>query len=87
MKVSEKLKTAIQEMIGELNANLPEDSEPQTADGWIANTLKVALADYYSGKIRKDREPELTQIEQARDNKEHEIQNVIVRKRKEIMEM
>lgn len=87
MEISKNLEIAIKQMIGELNANLPEDSEPQTSDGWIANTLKSALADYFSGKARTEKEGELNLAKKAMQDKEWEIQNLIVAKRKEVFEL
>ena len=87
MKLSEGLQTAIEQMVHELNANLPEDSEPQTADNCIANTLKLVLADYHSNKIRKEKESELRQSRRVVQDTEQNIQNLIVAKRKEIFEL
>ena len=87
MPISKNLETAIEQMVSELNANLPEDSEPQTADNWIANTLKPLLADYYSEKIRKEKEGELSAAKKVAQDKEWEIQNTIAAKRKEVFEL
>ena len=87
MKISEGLETAINQMITELNANLPEDSEPQTADNWIANILKSSLADYSSEKLRKEKEGELNLAKKVAQDKEWEIQNLIVTKRKGVFEL
>ena len=87
MKLSTNLETVIEEMVNELNTNLPEDSEPQTADNWIANTLKPLLADYYSEKIRKEKEGELSAAKKVTQDKEWEIQNLVVAKREEVFEL
>ena len=87
MEISKGLETAINQMITELNANLPEDSEPQTADNWIANILKSSLADYSSEKMRKGKEGELSLAKKVGQDKEWEIQNAIVTKRKEVFEL
>ena len=87
MDISKKLQSAIEQMVDKLNVNLPEDSEPQTADGWIANTLKATLADYYSKKTRAEKERELSAAKKVAQDKEWEIQNLIVAKRKEVFEL
>ena len=87
MKISKNLEAAIIQMIDELNASLPEDSEPQTSDGWIAGILKSALADYYSGKTRAEKEGELSIAKKVARDKEWEIQNLIVANRKEVFEL
>ena len=85
--MEDKIKIVIQQMIDTLNANLPEESESLIAEGWIANTLKSALADYYAEKIRKEKEGELNIVKKVAQDKEWEIQNLIVAKRKEILEL
>jgi len=87
MEISKGLEIVINQMVDELNANLPEDSEPQTADGWIVNTLKAALADYYGNKPMLDKEGELNLAKRAVQEKEWEIQKLRVAKREEILKV
>ena len=87
MEISKNLQAVIEQMVDELNANLPPDSEPQTTKEWIGTTLKSGLADYYGRKIRVEKEPELAQVRKLAQEKEWETQNLIVTKRKEIFEL
>ena len=85
--LSKKLSNAIKQMVDELNVDLPEDSEPQTAEGWIDNTLKAPLADYFAEKTRAGKEEELSAAKKIAQDKEWEVQNLVVAKRKEVFEL